>query len=893
MKQHPLSIKSLVVSILILLLPSHGHADILRGRVIDSETKEPLQGASVEGEFKRENMTWIHRTATDSLGYFLMKASASGSIKASMLGYYPKSIRAMVFSDSERDTTDVGVIELKMSEKMMQALEVKARARRFTVRGDTIVFHPEAFHLQEGARLDELIRQLPGVEVADDGSLRWNGKPIRITMDGESLFGGSDLVKTLPAEAVENIKAYNKASEFSERTRKDDGKEDMVLDLTIKPGFLDRWYGDVTAGYQTPKHYDAGLTMRRLSKTDPVMIAADANNTNAMWRRYMGSSQGRLGRGNGQEQGASAGYQHNWQRKHGTHDLKSLYNVTGGLAHDDQWSTTRSQTDNYFPDAADTHIDEEDYQRSHLLNPYFATNLHWARDSMNTWFLNAKLDHKQQRATNRQEMNESTGFSQLTSSRSSGHTTDLDLTARWNHYVKDGALGANATIRYTDGESDSQTLRTITTPTLPYSTLSQASHAPSSTLTAKGETHFKRWLTKNWLLETVYNILYQHDLSTCDFLTDNLYDAANSYSNRYNTLTHSLNLASTLNLQPLQLMPRLSAQWKNESQDYVRGRLDTIAMRHRFYVEPSLRALWKFTKNIRAELNYNLTTSRPELLNTLAYRDETNPLYITEGNPYLKDTHTHDASLDFSMMLSKQQLSLSATIDYKSSDRETRTALAYQPSTGIYTSRLENVPGSRSRTFRLNYDQGFGDIFRLQNDFRLTAKTDYAYLTQLTDDVAMTASKLNRLQQLNTIEHLTLSADWNWLKFSVYGQLCPNRLRYTESPEQNTTIWTNDIGLRGELTKGPFVITTAISNRMYSGYTISSMNRHLLLWDASVTWKVLKNKGHLRLELNDILNAEDNKRIIQSAYQQTVTRYDYRHHYLGISFTYHLDAKKT
>ena len=56
---------------------------------------------------------------------------------------------------------------------------------------------------------------------------------------------------------------------------------------------------------------------------------------------------------------------------------------------------------------------------------------------------------------------------------------------------------------------------------------------------------------------------------------------------------------------------------------------------------------------------------------------------------------------------------------------------------------------------------------------------------------------------------------------------------------------------------------------------------------------MLKNKGHLRLELNDILNAEDNKRIIQSAYQQTVTRYDYRHHYLGISFTYHLDAKKT
>jgi hypothetical protein len=135
---------------------------------------------------------------------------------------------------------------------MLKMVEVTGRARRFTVKGDTIVFHPEAFHLQEGARLEELIKQLPGVQVDDKGRLSWNGKPIRITMDGESLFGGDDLVKQLPAEAVENIKAYNRQSEFSERTGKDDGTQDMVLNLAIKPGFLDRWYGDVKAYYQSP-----------------------------------------------------------------------------------------------------------------------------------------------------------------------------------------------------------------------------------------------------------------------------------------------------------------------------------------------------------------------------------------------------------------------------------------------------------------------------------------------------------------------------------------------------------------------------------------------------------------------------------------------------------------
>ena len=248
-------------------------ADIVKGRVVDAETKEPLPEASVKltqrfGDYG----TTIESVKADSLGFFTLFANGRGSIEASMLGYYAKSKPVLAFSDSRKDTLDVGMIELKMSPQMLKMVEVTGRTRRFTVRGDTIVFHPEAFHLQEGARLDELIRQLPGVEADGEGRLSWNGKPIRITMDGESFLGGDALVKQLPAEAVQDIKAYNRQSELSERTGKDDGKEDMVLDLSIKPGFLDRWYGDVKAGYQTEKYYDGELLMNRLSKTDPVMV---------------------------------------------------------------------------------------------------------------------------------------------------------------------------------------------------------------------------------------------------------------------------------------------------------------------------------------------------------------------------------------------------------------------------------------------------------------------------------------------------------------------------------------------------------------------------------------------------------------------------------------------
>lgn len=163
--------KQAIVTILLVLIATLvcnnvAYADIIRGRVVDSETKEALPEASVKMTQKfGDNGTITTTTKADSLGVFQVYADGKCSIEVSMLGYYSKTKTVLVFSDSRKDTLDIGNIELKMSPQMLKMVEVTGRARRFTVRGDTIVFHPEAFHLQEGARLDELIRQLPGVEV--------------------------------------------------------------------------------------------------------------------------------------------------------------------------------------------------------------------------------------------------------------------------------------------------------------------------------------------------------------------------------------------------------------------------------------------------------------------------------------------------------------------------------------------------------------------------------------------------------------------------------------------------------------------------------------------------------------------------------------------------------
>ena len=881
-------------------------ADIVKGRVVDAETKEPLPEVQVKYTQRfGDNSYSMRSTKTDSLGCFTFFADGRGSIDFSMLGYYSKSMPVLAFSNSSKDTLDIGTIELKMSPQMLKMVEVTGRARRFTVKGDTIVFHPEAFHLQEGARLEELIKQLPGVQVDDKGRLSWNGKPIRITMDGESLFGGDDLVKQLPAEAVENIKAYNRQSEFSERTGKDDGTQDMVLDLAIKPGFLDRWYGDVKAYYQSPKYYEGELLMNRLSKTDPLMVFANANNIDKHWRRNMNGSMANMGNGFGQEQGASTGYQHNWQRKEGTHDLKSFYSITGGMAHDDDWRTSHQMTENYFPNAAATRTTSEEYHRTHRLEPRLNANLHWVCDSLNTFSLSASAEYGKQRSHSRQTTEQEEALaaslspdiqyaavlSQLTATQTDGHQTKLSANAQWEHYIKDGALGASITMNFQDGQTDGQTNRTITAHGQSYtsSQLTQTYSSPTKQFSTTAEAHHTRWLTKKWMAQVQYTMNYNHNRNDRDFQTNGMNDVSNSYRNLYSRHEHNLRLSQTINLTPVQVMPAVSARWQRESQDYQRGMLDTATVRQNFIIDPSLRAIWKLSKTASLELNYGFTTKLPDILQTIGYRDLTDPLFITEGNPGLRNTHTNDVKLTYNMVLAHSQTSLSATVGYTHNDRETTTALSYDPTTAVYVSRPENIKGSKSWNFRLNLDQGLGDKFRLQSDFGMNTNQRHGFLTLLP---TQSEHIRNRQNSLNLRERLIFSLDYNWLKASAFAEINADRLRYTASPGQNTTHWNNNYGLRVEATQGKFFFYTSLTERTSRGYTIGSMNRNILVWDGSVGWIILKNKVRIMLEFDDILNNEDDRLSQQTTYQQTISWRDFRHHYLGVSFRYHLDAKK-
>ena len=162
-------------------------ADTVKGIVVDAETRRPLVGVSVKAETKSDDWSSIWMGETDSLGHFKFEMWREGRtvFTFSFIGYRLHRSVGYVYGMESKDTLNIGTIALRPTAIMLQKVEVSAKMPRITMVGDTVVFHPEAFKLKDGDRLDVLIRKLPGVEQRD-GKLFWNGKPIRLMMNGKA-----------------------------------------------------------------------------------------------------------------------------------------------------------------------------------------------------------------------------------------------------------------------------------------------------------------------------------------------------------------------------------------------------------------------------------------------------------------------------------------------------------------------------------------------------------------------------------------------------------------------------------------------------------------------------------------------------------------------------------
>ena len=124
---------------------------------------------------------------------------------------------------------------------------------------------------------------MPGVEIDEDGKITVNGREVKkIMVDGEEFFSSDPKVasKNLPAKMVDKIQVHDRRSDMSMMTGFDDGDEETVINLTVRPGMKEGLFGNAFAGYGSQDRYEGNAMVNYMKDKNQYTVLGGFNNTN-------------------------------------------------------------------------------------------------------------------------------------------------------------------------------------------------------------------------------------------------------------------------------------------------------------------------------------------------------------------------------------------------------------------------------------------------------------------------------------------------------------------------------------------------------------------------------------------------------------------------------------
>ena len=220
-------------------------------KVVEEKTAAPIPYASVYLMAKNDTLI-TNFTVTDTLGMAQLKKVTLGTynVFVELLGYksYQKE-HYFGFSWSKREF-DLGTVALAEDTEMLDAARITAIGNPIEIKQDTVIFNAASFQLGQNAVLEDLLKRMPGMEVSNDGTIKYNGETIpRITVGGKTFFSDDPkmALKNLPAKVVDKVKVIDKKTDAEEFTGVTQNRE-KVMDLEFKQEFKEGWFGNAEAG---------------------------------------------------------------------------------------------------------------------------------------------------------------------------------------------------------------------------------------------------------------------------------------------------------------------------------------------------------------------------------------------------------------------------------------------------------------------------------------------------------------------------------------------------------------------------------------------------------------------------------------------------------------------
>lgn len=248
--------------------------------IVTDQYGEPLPDATVR-ILQATDSAFVKGSIANTKGKYSFTDLKKGKyiIEANYIGY-SKSFVPFAIASKNVALDTVRVYEEAYLLKEATVVGVKTPIR---VMQDTVEFYADTYKTPPNAVVEDLLKRLPGVEVDTDGKITANGKSVtKILIDGKEFFSDDPKVasKNLPVNMVDKLQVVDRKSDLARLTGVDDGEEETVINLTVKKGMKNGWFGTVEGGYGTDDRYQATFNVNRFWNDNQITFLGSANNTN-------------------------------------------------------------------------------------------------------------------------------------------------------------------------------------------------------------------------------------------------------------------------------------------------------------------------------------------------------------------------------------------------------------------------------------------------------------------------------------------------------------------------------------------------------------------------------------------------------------------------------------
>lgn len=859
-----------------------------------SDKTGALPGAAVAAYTK--DSTLVTGTSSDINGNYSLQLPPNKSyiLKYSYLGYKDKFRNI----DVKTDPVTMNPLVMRDDVKSLNEVTVVGTQTRGEQKGDTTQFNADAFKTHPDATAEDLLKKMPGV-TSDNNGITVNGETVKkVLVDGKPFFGDDPnaAIKNLPADIIDKIQVFDKASDQAQFTGFSDGDQQRTINIMTKKGRNVGQFGKIFAGYGTDNKYNAGATINSFNNKQRISVLLLSNNINvqnfsiaditgAMGNAGGGGSRGGGGGPGGGGQGGGPGGGASALLTPQQNGITTTQ--AAGVNYSDSWGKKINVSGSYFFNLSDNknHSDitrnyftgndlvykqtneSENKNQNHRLNFRFEYNI----DSSNKLTIVPSISYQNNNQTSSlagiNTIGETNTFFSGTNTRSTSNNSGYDfmdnLLYQHKFHKKGRTISFNVSTQLSERNSDGSYNSSNNYGDSTVSGLDQKYTSYNYTKKLAGNISYTEPLGQ--FSQMMVSYAPSHTESLANKFTNDLDSASDQYTNFNPALSNKYN-----NIYDVE-KGGLSYKYRKDKINLSLGVDGQYSNLHGSEVFPTAYALnrpftnvlpnaffnYRFSDSRNLNINYRTTTNIPSISQLQNVLDVSNPLMVKSGNVDLKQTFENNINIRLGGFDKKTSRNIFLLLNgnYTNNYISNGTYILHQDSilqgyrmkAGSQLTKPVNLDGYYTARSFLVY--GF-PVKALKSNVNLNGGVTFNHTPTIINNALNISNNLaysgGAYIGSNISQNLDFSLAYNGSYNTVKNSL---QKKSDNSYYMQTAVFKiNWIFLKG------FVLNTDFTNTLYSGLS-QSYNQYYFLWNAYLGYKFLKDRSlEAKVSVFDLLN---------------------------------------